>query len=79
LDYKFPQDSIRTRFPYIIYKEPSFFGAIRINLIELGDNNLISKVCGVYIEPILLSDYLPQGKEGICILNLWIAYLTREN
>jgi len=78
-DYKFPQDSIRTRFPYIIYKEPSFFGAIRINLIELGDNNLISKVCGVYIDPLLRSNYLPQGKEGICILNLWIAYLTREN
>ncbi len=78
-NYKFPQDSIKTRFPYIIYKDPSFRGAIRINLIELGNNNLITKVCGIYIDPILQSRYQPQGKEGICILNLWIAYLTREN
>ncbi len=78
-NYKFPQDSIKTRFPYIIYKDPSFFGAIRINLMELGNNNLISRVCGIYIDPLLQSSYQPQGKEGICILNLWIAYLTREN
>jgi uncharacterized protein YqgV (UPF0045/DUF77 family) len=77
-NFKFPKDNLKTRFPYIIYKEPSFFGALRINLVDLGNMNLISKVCGTYIYPLQQYEYTPQGKEGICILNLFVAYLTRE-
>jgi hypothetical protein len=77
-NFKFPKDNLKTRFPYIIYKEPSFFGALRINLVDLGNMNLISKVCGTYIPPLQQYEYTPQGKEGICILNLFVAYLTRE-
>jgi hypothetical protein len=77
-NFKFPKDNLKTRFPYIIYKEPSFFGALRINLVDLGNMDLISKVCGTYIPPLQQYEYTPQGKEGICILNLFVAYLTRE-
>lgn len=61
-----PKDGVSARTPYILFQDPSFGGALKINMKALFGRN----PCGpqVYM-------HKPEGLEGICELNALLAKL----
>lgn len=66
------KDNIKTRYPYIIFREPSFSGGLELNVSALPNQYFCQN------ETTKDSFFLPQGKEGICYLIYTISFLLSE-
>lgn len=66
------KDNIITRYPYIIFREPSFFGGLELNVSALPNPYFCQN------ETTKNLFFLPQGKEGICYLIYTLSFLLSE-
>jgi hypothetical protein len=67
-----PKDNILTRYPYIIFREPSFSGGLELQVSALPNQYFCQS------ETTKNFFFSPQGKEGICYLIYTLSFLLSE-